>query len=262
MAKPPKSFGKLAFIASERSEAKSARKALTARYGNSDAADADVIIALGGDGFMLRTLRRYMPLIRRGLPVYGMNKGTVGFLMNEYSEDDLPARLSKAEAATVRPLKMTATGAGGTFEELAFNEVSLFRQTQQAAHIRIKVDGKIRLDHLVADGVLLATPVGSTAYNLSAHGPVVPLGSEIMALTPISAFRPRRWRGALLNASAKVEFEVIDPQKRPVSASADNSEIRNIHRVNVEQDKKTSLTLLFDHEHGLGEKILREQFAT
>ncbi len=262
MAKPPKSFEKLAFIASERSEAKSARKALIARYGNSDAADADVIIALGGDGFMLRTLRRYMPLIRRGLPVYGMNKGTVGFLMNEYSEDDLLVRLAKAEAATVRPLKMTAIGAGGTFEELAFNEVSLFRQTQQAAHIRIKVDGKTRLDHLVADGVLLATPVGSTAYNLSAHGPVVPLGSAIMALTPISAFRPRRWRGALLNASAKVEFEVIDPQKRPVSASADNSEIRNIHSVNVEQDKETSLTLLFDHEHGLGEKILREQFAT
>jgi len=262
LAKSPKSFKKLAFVSSDRKDAREARKALVAKYGDHDAATAHAIVALGGDGFMLRTLRRHMTLIRRGLPVYGMNKGTVGFLMNEYHEDDLLKRLNKAEPAAVRPLKMTAKGAGGTFEELAFNEVSLFRQTQQAAHIRINVDGKTRLDRLIADGVLLATPAGSTAYNLSAHGPVLPLGAEILALTPISAFRPRRWRGALLNAGAKVEFEVMNPEKRPVAASADNSEIRNIHSVKVEQDMETSLTLLFDHEHGLGEKILQEQFST
>ena len=261
MAKPAKSFEKLAFMSSERASAKSALRTLTDKYGNHDAADADAIIALGGDGFMLRTLRRNMTLVRRGLPVYGMNKGTIGFLMNEYSEDDLPARLAIAEAATVKPLKMTAKGAGGTYEELAFNEVSLYRQTQQAAHIKISVDGQTRLERLIADGVLLATPAGSTAYNLSAHGPVVPLGAHILALTPISAFRPRRWRGALLNADATVEFEISDPDKRPVAASADNMEIRNITHVKVSQDHDTSLTLLFDKEHGLGEKILREQFA-
>ena len=261
MAKPAKSFEKLAFVSSERASAKSALRTLTDKYGNHDAADANAIIALGGDGFMLRTLRRNMTLVRRGLPVYGMNKGTIGFLMNEYSEDDLPARLAIAEAATVKPLKMTAKGAGGTYEELAFNEVSLYRQTQQAAHVKISVDGQTRLERLIADGVLLATPAGSTAYNLSAHGPVVPLGAHILALTPISAFRPRRWRGALLNADATVEFEISDPDKRPVAASADNMEIRNITHVKVSQDHDTSLTLLFDKEHGLGEKILREQFA-
>jgi len=261
VAKPAKSFEKLAIVCSERAEAKSARKTLIAKYGNHDAAHADAIIALGGDGFMLRTLRRNMTLIRRGLPVYGMNKGTIGFLMNEYSEDDLPARLAMAEAATVKPLKMTAKGVGGTYNELAFNEVSLYRQTQQAAHIKISVDGKTRLERLIADGVLLATPAGSTAYNLSAHGPVVPLGAHILALTPISAFRRRRWRGALLNADATVEFEISNPEKRPVAASADNMEIRNITHVTVSQDHDTSLTLLFDKEHGLGEKILREQFA-
>jgi len=252
VAKPAKSFEKLAIMSSERAEAKTARKDLIAKYGNHDAADADAIIALGGDGFMLRTLRRYMPLIRRGLPVYGMNKGTIGFLMNEYSEDNLLKRLSAAEAATVKPLKMTVKGIGGNFEEL---------QTQQAAHIKISVDGKTRLERLIADGVMLATPAGSTAYNLSAHGPVVPLGAHILALTPISAFRPRRWRGALLNADATVEFEISDPEKRPVAASADNLEIRNITHVKISQDHETSLTLLFDKEHGLGEKILREQFA-
>jgi len=261
VAKLAKSFEKLAFVSSERASAKSALRTLTDKYGNHDAADANAIIALGGDGFMLRTLRRNMTLVRRGLPVYGMNKGTIGFLMNEYSEDDLPARLAIAEAATVKPLKMTAKGAGGTYEELAFNEVSLYRQTQQAAHIKISVDGQTRLERLIADGVLLATPAGSTAYNLSAHGPVVPLGAHILALTPISAFRPRRWRGALLNADATVEFEISDPDKRPVAASADNMEIRNITHVKVSQDHDTSLTLLFDKEHGLGEKILREQFA-
>ena len=261
MGQKAKSFSKLAFVASQKTSAKTALKTLTKKYCNYDAGDADAIVALGGDGFMLETLRKYMPLIRRGLPVYGMNRGTIGFLMNEYKEEDLLERVSKSEATTVRPLKMNVTGAGGTYEELAFNEVSLYRQSQQAAHIKIVVDGKTRLEHLIADGILIATPAGSTAYNLSAHGPVVPLGSHILALTPISAFRPRRWRGALLNADAKVEFEILDGQKRPVAASADNKEIRNIQKVMIEQDNKTSLTLLFDPAHGLGEKILREQFA-
>lgn len=261
MAKSPKTMKKLAFAASDKPAAKDALKILISQYGNHNPADADAIVALGGDGFMLHTLRNHMPLIRKGLPVYGMNKGTIGFLMNEYSEVDLIDRVSKAETTTVRPLKMTATGKNVTYEELAFNEVSLYRQTQQAAHIKINVDGKTRLEHLIADGVLIATPAGSTAYNLSAHGPVVPLGAHILALTPISAFRPRRWRGALLNADAKVEFEILDSQKRPVAASADNQEIRNIEKVTVQQDNETSLTLLFDPDHGLGEKILREQFA-
>ena len=261
LAQKAKSLSKLAFVASQKPSAKKALKSLTKIYGNYDAGNADAIVALGGDGFMLETLRKYMPLIRRGLPVYGMNKGTIGFLMNEYKEEDLLERVSQSEATTVRPLKMNVTGAGGAYEELAFNEVSLYRQSQQAAHIKIAVDGKIRLEHLIADGVLIATPAGSTAYNLSAHGPVIPLGSHILALTPISAFRPRRWRGALLNADAKVEFEILDGQKRPVAASADNKEIRNIQKVLIEQDNSTSLTLLFDPAHGLGEKILRELFA-
>lgn len=261
MAKSSKKLTKLAFAASGKPSAKEALQLLKSQYGDYAPDQADAIVALGGDGFMLHTLRNHMPLIRKGLPVYGMNKGTIGFLMNEYSEHDLIDRVSKAEATTVRPLKMTATGKNGTYEELAFNEVSLYRQTQQAAHIKINVDGKTRLEHLIADGILVATPAGSTAYNLSAHGPVVPLGAHILALTPISAFRPRRWRGALLNADAKVEFEVLDSAKRPVAASADNQEIRDIEKVIIEQDNETSLTLLFDPAHGLDEKILREQFA-
>ncbi len=255
-------FEKLAIMASQRADAQAAKRHLTKLYGNHDAADADVIIALGGDGFMLETLRRYMPLIRRRLPIYGMNKGTIGFLLNEYQENGLLERLKNAMPATIYPLKMTAEAVGGIFEELAFNEVSLFRQTRQAAHIRISVDGRERLGHLIADGVLVATPAGSTAYNLSAHGPVIPLGAEILALTPISAFRPRRWRGALLKAEAEVVFENIDPDKRPLSATADSYEIRNITKVTVRQDLDTALTLLFDADHALDEKILREQFST
>lgn len=257
-----KTFEKLAFQCSEKPSAKAAKKALISLYGNVEPSEADAIIPLGGDGFMLETLMRNMPLIRRGLPVYGMNRGTVGFLMNSYSEDDLPARLAAAAAAVIHPLKMTATGAKGTVSELAFNEVSLFRQTRQAAHIRITIDGKERMPKLIADGVLVASPAGSTAYNLSAHGPVLPLTSDILALTPISAFRPRRWRGALVKADAKVVFDVLNPTKRPVSATADNIEYRDITRVAIEQDTYTSLTLLFDPDHGLDEKILREQFAT
>lgn len=253
---------KIAFTASEKPGAKAVMDGFVARYGNVDAGDADVIVPIGGDGFMLRTLRRYMSLVRRGLPVFGINRGTVGFLMNRMDMDDLIARIDQAKRSTVSPLRMDAVAEGGHISELAFNEVSLFRQTQQAAHIRIVVDGHVRLETLIADGVLVATPAGSTAYNLSAHGPVVPLGADILALTPISAFRPRRWRGALLDNSAKVRLEVIDPQRRPVSASADNQEIRRVQQVDIQQDHDTTITLLFDADHGLDERILREQFAT
>lgn len=255
-------FEKLAFVSSARPEAKQALEDITAVYGNVDAAEADAIIPLGGDGFMLETLRRHLPLIKRGLPVYGMNQGTVGFLMNAFIIEGLQERLVQATRTEVHPLKMRAETTAGEITDSAFNEVSLFRQSQQAAHIRISVDGRDRLDRLIADGVMLSTPVGSTAYNLSAHGPVIPIGADIMALTPISAFRPRRWRGALLSDHAKVRFEVLDPAKRPVSASADNSDIRNVISVEVEQDRETTLTLLFDEHHGLDEKILQEQFAT
>ncbi len=252
---------KIAFCASERPEAEQAMRTLSKIYGNHDAAEADVIVALGGDGHMLTMLRRYMPLLRRGLPIYGMNQGTVGFLMNEYGEEALIERINQAKPAIIHPLKMVAEAPGGNYEELAFNEVSLFRQTRQAAHIRIIVDGKTRMEQLMADGILLATPAGSTAYNLSAYGPVLPLGADILALTPISAFRPRRWRGALLKAEAKVEFINLDTDKRPVSATADSQEIRNVSRVQIHQDIQTALTLLFDADHALDEKILREQFS-
>lgn len=255
-------YEKLAFVSSARPEAKKALENITAVYGNVDAAEADAIIPLGGDGFMLETLRRHLPLIKRGLPVYGMNQGTVGFLMNPFIVDGLHDRLKQATQTEVHPLKMKAETTAGEITDSAFNEVSLFRQSQQAAHIRISVDGRDRLDRLIADGVMLSTPVGSTAYNLSAHGPVIPIGADVMALTPISAFRPRRWRGALLSDHAKVRFEVLDPDKRPVSASADNTDIRNVLTVDIEQDRDTTLTLLFDEHHGLDEKILQEQFAT
>ncbi len=257
-----RNFEKLAFVASSRSNAQEALKELVSLYGNVDPAEADAIIPLGGDGFMLETLRRNLPFVTRGLPVYGMNKGTVGFLMNKYDPADLKSRLENATVTPVHPLKMTAEAAGGTFTEIAFNEVSVFRQSQQAAHIRVSVDGKERLERLIADGVMLSTPVGSTAYNLSAHGPVIPLGADILALTPISAFRPRRWRGALLSGHAKVRFDVLNGDKRPVSASADNSEIQNLVSIEIEQDEESTLSLLFDEDHGLAEKILQEQFAT
>lgn len=255
-------FEKLAFVASGRPNAKEAMDELVSIYGNVDAADADAIIPLGGDGFMLETFRRYLPLVTKGLPVYGMNKGTVGFLMNQFDSENLIERLQNATETPVHPLSMKAEAAGGTFTDIAFNEVSVFRQSQQAAHIQVSVDGKVRLERLVADGVMVSTPVGSTAYNLSAHGPVIPLGADILALTPISAFRPRRWRGALLSGHAKVRFDVLNPSKRPVSASADNSEIQDLISIEIEEDENTTLTMLFDEEHGLAEKILQEQFAT
>lgn len=262
MSKQNQPYKNIAFLSVSKSHAKKAMAELVAQYGNCDAAHADVIVALGGDGFMLETLRKHMPLIKRGLPVYGMNQGTIGFLMNKFSTEDLLDRLQNAEAAKISPLKMTAQASGGEMNALAINEISLLRQTRQAAHIRIHIDNSVRMERLMADGILVSTPAGSTAYNLSAHGPVIPLGSNILALTPISAFRPRRWRGALLKNTAKIRFEILDPDKRPVSAVADDTEFRDVTEVCVEQEKDVEFTLLFDEGHELDEKILREQFAT
>ncbi len=255
-------FKNIAFLSADKDQAKRALSKLTAKYGNCDAAHADVIIPLGGDGFMLDTLRKHMTLLKRGLPVYGMNQGTVGFLMNHFSLDNLQKRLANAQSAKIHPLKMVAQTPGGQVEALAINEISLLRQTSQAAHIRISIDGEERMERLMADGILIASPAGSTAYNLSAHGPAIPLGSNVLALTPISAFRPRRWRGALLKNTAKVKFEILDPGKRPVSAVADSTEFRNVTSVAVEQAHDITFNLLFDEGHELDEKILREQFAT
>lgn len=229
------------------------------RYGQVEEDAADVIVALGGDGAMLDAMRRRFGDQK---PVYGMNRGTVGFLMNEYSEDDLLERLDRAELATVAPLRMTATDRGGDkHERLAINEVSLLRQTAQSAKLRIVVDGKERMAELSCDGLMVATPAGSTAYNLSAHGPILPIGANLLALTPVSAFRPRRWRGALLRHDAKVEIHVIASDRRPVAAAADNQEVRDVTHVEIHEDRNQRLTMLFDSGHALDERILREQFA-
>lgn len=252
------SYQRIAFVASRTPSSQQAKSALEARYPHCEPEQADVIVALGGDGFMLESLHRNM---ERGLPIYGMNRGTVGFLLNGYSEEDLPGRLARAAPATLHPLQMTAINNSGTLHRAkAINEVSLLRQTRQAANLRVLIDGRERIDKLICDGCLVATPAGSTAYNLSAHGPILPVGSEALALTPISAFRPRRWRGAVLPLRAKVTFEVLDPHKRPVSAVADATEVRNVVEVHIEEDPTTDLTLLFDPEHGLEERILQEQF--
>ncbi|HVZ98760.1 MAG TPA: NAD kinase [Caulobacterales bacterium] len=250
---------KLAFTASARPEAQEAMRRLRHKYGDVAEAEADAIVALGGDGHMLDTLRRRLKDKR---PVYGMNRGTVGFLMNDYAEEDLPARLEKAEPVRIRPLvARSETMAGKTVTERAFNEVSLLRQTQQTARLRILVDGAERMAELFCDGVLVSTPAGSTAYNLSAHGPILPINSRLLALTPISAFRPRRWRGALLAHTAQVRIEVLEPHLRPVSVSADNMETRDIAAVDIREDVATALTLLFDRGHALDERVLREQFS-
>ncbi len=250
---------KIAFVASQSPEAQHGLESLRARYGDVDAAEADTVVALGGDGFMLQTLHRFLD---RNLPIYGMNRGTVGFLMNEYAEDGLLDRLDRAEVATVHPLRMRAEREGGPpVEALAINEVALHRQTRLAAKIRISIDGKVRMDELICDGVLVATPAGSSAYNLSAHGPIVPLGVGILALTPISAFRPRRWRGALLPRAARIRFEILEWAQRSVSAVADAREVRDVVDVRVEEAADISLRLLFDPEHNLEERILREQFV-
>jgi NAD+ kinase len=253
------SASKIAFVASDAPEAQQSLGVLHERYGVVEPEEAEVIVALGGDGFMLATLHRYLG---RQVPIYGMNRGTVGFLMNRYTEDDILERLGRAEVATVHPLRMRAERTGGEHEEaLAINEVSFLRQTRQAAKIRISVDGKVRIEELICDGALVSTPAGSTAYNLSAHGPILPLGAEILALTPISAFRPRRWRGALLPHTAHLRFEILDADKRSVSAVADATEVRDVVDVSVHEDQDISLQLLFDPEHNLEERILNEQFA-
>ncbi len=249
---------KIAIIASDTDEAARAQTDLSALYPTVPMDEADIIVALGGDGFMLNTLHA---CIGAAKPIYGLNMGTVGFLMNEYKTGGLLERIEKAELFTLHPLRMMATTVDGTrHDSVAINEVSLLRQTRQAAKIRITIDGKVRLDELICDGVMVATPAGSTAYNLSAHGPIIPLGAGVLALTPISAFRPRRWRGALLPHESRVSLSIRDGKKRPVSAVADQTEIRNVSEVEIREDRTVSLKLLFDREHGLAERILMEQF--
>jgi NAD+ kinase len=249
----------IAFAASQAPEAQSALKRLRERYGSADPHEAGVIVALGGDGLMVETLHN---TLETGKPIYGMNCGTVGFLMNHYHEDDLPVRLAAAERVQFHPLAMLAsTVEGEEVSGVAINEVSLLRQTRQAAKIEIQLDGKVRMPELVCDGVLVSTPVGSTAYNVSAHGPILPVGAEVLALTPISVFRPRRWRGALLRRTSRVSFVVHEPQKRPVSATADFTEVRHVARVDVHEATAITLTLLYDPDHNFEERVLLEQFA-
>ena len=249
---------KIAFSASQRPDAQTALAKLSKRYGGVSEEDADIIVALGGDGAMLDTLRRRF---KDKKPVYGMHRGTVGFLMNEYLEDALLERLDNAVRITLSPLQMTATDIDGKIHRhLAINEVSLLRQSAQSAKIRILVDGRERLAELSCDGVMVATSAGSTAYNLSAHGPILPVGADLLALTPVSPYRPRRWRGALLRNQAKVRLEVVSPVHRPTSATADNVEVRNITIVEINEDRSQTLAVLFDPGQALDERILREQF--
>ncbi|MEM9725142.1 MAG: NAD kinase [Pseudomonadota bacterium] len=260
MAEPPAPPEAICFVGSEAEDAQRALVTLRHRYGSTPLDQAEAVVALGGDGFMLQTLHRNLD---RGLetPVYGMNRGSIGFLMNAYAEDGLLERLAVAKIARIEPLRMRAWDtAGAEHAALAINEVSLLRETRQAAKLRISVDGAERLDELICDGALVATPAGSTAYNLSAHGPILPMGAKLMALTPISAFRPRRWRGALLPASAKVAFEVLEPRKRPVSAVADFHEFRDARRVEVEAAPDRALSLMFDPGQSLEDRLIGEQF--
>ncbi len=249
---------RIAFLASQTPESQSALAALTDRYEPVPLDQASVIVALGGDGFMLRTLHRHLSL---ALPVYGMKLGAVGFLMNHYHPETLPERLERACPTVLRPLLMQVhTESGTEASELAFNEVSLLRQTKQAAHVRITLNEKVKIEELICDGVLVSTPAGSTAYNLSAHGPILPLESHLLAMTAISPFRPRRWRGAILPETTDVRIEVLDPYKRPVSATADSSEVRDVVDVVIRESREQTATLLFDPEHNLEERILDEQF--
>lgn len=250
---------KIAFLASDTATAQSARGALVTRYGNCDRGDADVIVALGGDGFMLSVLHATQDL---RAPVYGMNRGTIGFLMNEYSESNLQERLSAAEEEVVNPLSMKAVDRHGkTHHELAINEVSLLRAGPQAAKLKIHIDGRLRMDELVCDGALLATPAGSTAYNYSAHGPILPIGADVLALTAMAAYRPRRWRGALVPKAAEVRFEVLDPEKRPVMADADGRSVKDVIEVEIRSEPSIAHRILFDPGHGLEERLIREQFV-
>lgn len=251
---------KIAIVAADNRDAQDALSALKKRYGQVAPSKADVIVALGGDGFMLEMLHRYL---RRQVPIYGMHRGSIGFLMNNYDSENLLERLHAATPVGLHPLRMRArTSDGREKKALAINEVSLLRQTRQAAKLRISVDGVTRIEELICDGALIATPAGSTAYNLSAHGPIIPLGAGLLALTPISAFRPRRWRGALLPSIASVTFDILEGSKRPVSAVADYTEVRDVVRVHVSEAPNVTLTLLFDPEHNLDERIIKEQFLS
>lgn len=250
---------KICFMASEAEAAVLSKAEMIARYGQVAAKNADVIVALGGDGFMLATLYATQKL---GKPVYGMHRGTVGFLMNEFLPDGLYGRLAAAETALINPLRMRAICADGRrVAALAINEVSLYRAGPQAAKLRISIDGRLRMDELVCDGALVATPAGSTAYNYSAHGPILPIGADVLALTPIAAFRPRRWRGALLPKTAKVRIEVLEPEKRPVSAVADSREASSILSVEIASEPAITHRILFDPGHGLEERLISEQFV-
>src|SRR5271169_892990 len=252
-------YKRVAFVASDVAEAQRARARLARRYGDARPDTADVIVALGGDGLMLATLQRFM---NSGKPIYGMHRGTVGFLMNEFSEQRLKERLAAARVTVIHPLLMRAHDATGHVRRhRAINEVSLFRHSYQAARLRVLVDGQERLAELTADGVLVATPAGSTAYNLSVQGPIIPIGAPLLALTPISPFRPRRWRGALLPNKARVTIEVLEAGKRPVAAVADHDEVRSVRSVEISMDHGASAHMLFDPGHSLDERILREQFG-
>ncbi|HET6390755.1 NAD kinase [Hyphomicrobium sp.] len=258
MPKEKQKFERIAFVASEVPEAIEAQASLIKRYGETEPHEADAIVALGGDGFMLQTLHRF---INDKIPIYGMNRGSVGFLMNDYREEDLMERLAAAEISRIHPLSMIATDAAGkAHKSLAINEISLFRQRYQAAKLQIAIDGKVRLEELICDGVLVSTPAGSTAYNLSAHGPILPIKSQLLAVTPISPFRPRRWRGALVPNRVHITITVLEEEKRPVSAVADHFETRHVVKVEIEQARAIELFMMFDREHGLEERVLAEQF--
>lgn len=249
---------RLAFVSSDADDANAAADALIARYGQTAVAEADVVVALGGDGFLLQTLRDTMST---GKLVYGMNRGTIGFLMNEFREEDLADRIAAAVPETIRPLEMEVeTASGETQGALAINEVSLWRQSYQTAKIRISIDGKVRLDALHSDGVMVATPAGSTAYNLSAYGPIMPLDAPLLALTPVSPFRPRRWRGALVSNKVAVRFDILESDKRPVNAAADHVEVKSVVSVTVQESRTKTATLLFDPGYSWNERILTEQF--
>lgn len=258
MPKEKTKFERIAFVASDAPEAISARGTMSRRYGDVEPENADVIVALGGDGLMLQTLHRF---INDKIPIYGMNRGSVGFLMNDFREEGLIERLSKADISRIHPLSMVATDSAGKIHKgLAINEVSLFRERYQAAKLRITIDGKMRMEELICDGLLVATPAGSTAYNLSAHGPIVPIKAPLLAVTPISPFRPRRWRGALVPNKVHISITVLEAEKRPVSAVADHFETRDVVKVDIEKARAIDLFMMFDADHSLEERVLTEQF--
>lgn len=250
----------IAFLASSHEDAQTALRRLSHQFGNAKPENAEFIVPLGGDGFMLESFHKYRAL---GKPFYGMNRGSLGFIMNDFNEDNLPVRLSNAKPCTLFPLRMRVTTINGQVHEaLAFNEVSVWRETRQAAKIRIWIDGVMRLEELVCDGILVSTPAGSTAYNLSAHGPIIPLEAGVLAITPISAFRPRHWRGALLRHSVKVGLEVLESAKRPASAVADFTEVRDVHLIDIAEAREAGIIILFDPGQTLDERIIKEQFTS